>query len=582
MKNDGPSGLRLLAGYAAGALGILLGIASILWWTGEARWGGYAELTPEQAFADGTFGLELAPLKYILVASEVSPAAFESSWVRRFGFLRRNQDAARACESGAPANLPVGFSVSNRLPGNGTPVPLKFVGLSCAACHAAAIGNRTILGAGSQTADVIAFSDAFLNAVLDPQLDAEKILSAYDKHQCPGETEGFAGSINRWVEKFFINQWLKGARSQALDNATKYDLPYHGAQLGNPELIPTGPSRTRPFRSVVRNTLDFPDEKNFAYSKVPLAAMQAAKRWSQFDGSIGDPVVRSLIAVFTSGATLPALNDKQVSDNIVKAAAYTLQLGIDPPLPSLADAFPAIPRPAADVLEQGRTIYARECGRCHGHPEPSGGWSHPSAHADAPSITELKIIGTDPHRLTFRYADMLPAALAGTFPKPDVSSQLDAFRDEQHKAVERGDLPQAGWWQHASETLAQRAREFPAGHQRAFAAADIAKRDGYLNAPIPFTWLRAPYLHNGSVPTLRALLGLDERPSVFCRGDGGYDPVAVGVAAPPPGSQGCDRNMPFLFDTAEPGNSNKGHNYPPPGAVSRGELEALFAYVGTL
>ena len=206
-----------------------------------------------------------------------------------------------------------------------------------------------------------------------------------------------------------------------------------------------------------------------------------------------------------------------------------------------------MPSPAikvTDVLERGRAILCAQCGRCHGHPEPSGGWSHPSAHADAPSITELKIIGTDPHRLTFRYADMLPAALAGTFPKPDVSSQLNAFRDEQHKAVERGDLPQAGWWQHASETLAQRAREFPAGHQRAFAAADIAKRDGYLNASIPFTWLRA--CTSGSVPTLRALLGLDERPSVFCRGDGGYDPVAIGVAAPPPGSQGCDRNMPFL------------------------------------
>ena len=109
MKNDGPSGLRLLAGYAAGALGILLGIASILWWTGEARWGGYAELTPEQAFADGTFGLELAPLKYILVASEVSPAAFESSWVRRFGFLRRNQDAARACRVWRTGQSPGGL-----------------------------------------------------------------------------------------------------------------------------------------------------------------------------------------------------------------------------------------------------------------------------------------------------------------------------------------------------------------------------------------------------------------------------------------------------------------------------------------
>ena len=32
------------------------------------------------------------------------------------------------------------------------------------------------------------------------------------------------------------------------------------------------------------------------------------------------------------------------------------------------------------------------------------------------------------------------------------------------------------------------------------------KTDGYANMPLDGVWLRAPYLHNGSVPTLRALL----------------------------------------------------------------------------
>ena len=32
------------------------------------------------------------------------------------------------------------------------------------------------------------------------------------------------------------------------------------------------------------------------------------------------------------------------------------------------------------------------------------------------------------------------------------------------------------------------------------------KTDGYANMPLDGMWLRAPYLHNGSVPTLRALL----------------------------------------------------------------------------
>ena len=76
---------------------------------------------------------------------------------------------ASTCAADAPANLPVGFSVANRLPGNATPVPVQFVGLTCAACHATAIapGAPPIIGAGSQTADVIAFTDAFLSATLD-------------------------------------------------------------------------------------------------------------------------------------------------------------------------------------------------------------------------------------------------------------------------------------------------------------------------------------------------------------------------------------------------------------------------------
>lgn len=49
------------------------------------------------------------------------------------------------------------------------------------------------------------------------------------------------------------------------------------------------------------------------------------------------------------------------------------------------------------------------------------------------------------------------------------------------------------------------------------------KTDGYANAPLDGIWLRAPYLHNGSVPTIRDLLEpVEKRPRVFYRG---YDVV---------------------------------------------------------
>jgi len=83
------------------------------------------------------------------------------------------------------------------------------------------------------------------------------------------------------------------------------------------------------------------------------------------------------------------------------------------------------------------------------------------------------------------------------------------------------------------------------------------KTDGYANQPLDGIWARAPYLHNGSVPTLRALLDVpEERPAEFYRGYDVFDQDGVGfvhdVAA-------ADGQTFTLYDTSEPGNHNGGH-----------------------
>ena len=55
------------------------------------------------------------------------------------------------------------------------------------------------------------------------------------------------------------------------------------------------------------------------------------------------------------------------------------------------------------------------------------------------------------------------------------------------------------------------------------------KTTGYANSPLDGIWLRAPYLHNGSVPTLWHLLNPQDRPAVFYRGDDTYDFRNVGL-----------------------------------------------------
>jgi hypothetical protein len=87
------------------------------------------------------------------------------------------------------------------------------------------------------------------------------------------------------------------------------------------------------------------------------------------------------------------------------------------------------------------------------------------------------------------------------------------------------------------------------------------KTYGYANTPLDGIWLRAPYLHNGSVPTLRDLLNpAASRPKSYFRGSDVYDPVAMGFESQSP--KRLDGRGYFLYDTTLPGNSNQGHEGP--------------------
>jgi hypothetical protein len=87
------------------------------------------------------------------------------------------------------------------------------------------------------------------------------------------------------------------------------------------------------------------------------------------------------------------------------------------------------------------------------------------------------------------------------------------------------------------------------------------KTEGYVAETLDGLWLRAPYLHNGSVPTLLDLLEVpQDRPKAFLRGGEVLDSVRGGFVAP-----SCDPAHPqqgaFCFDTKLHGNANSGHAY---------------------
>ena len=99
----------------------------------------------------------------------------------------------------------------------------------------------------------------------------------------------------------------------------------------------------------------------------------------------------------------------------------------------------------------------------------------------------------------------------------------------------------------------------------------------YKARPLNGIWATAPYLHNGSVRTLRQLLlASDTRQTTFRVGSREYDPKDVGFV-----DDGA-----YLFDTRLPGNSNRGHEGPEYGTAELQAdpemLEALLEYLKTL
>jgi mono/diheme cytochrome c family protein len=101
--------------------------------------------------------------------------------------------------------------------------------------------------------------------------------------------------------------------------------------------------------------------------------------------------------------------------------------------------------------------------------------------------------------------------------------------------------------------------------------------DGYVAPPLDGIWSRAPYLHNGSVPTLYDLLQpVAKRPTTFYLGSEVlYDFQQIGIQSVLKNTSGL-----YQFDTTKEGNLNKGHEYGV--RLSNKDKKALLEYLKTL
>jgi len=170
---------------------------------------------------------------------------------------------------------------------------------------------------------------------------------------------------------------------------------------------------------------------------------------------------------------------------------------------------PKYPYPIDQGLAaRGATLYAEHCQSCHADHRFRDGVIAPGTRVG--QVVPIAAIGTDRHRLD-SYTDEFAANQYALY--PDSPYRFSHFR----------------------------------------------KTGGYANHPLDGIWLRGPFLHNGSVPTLRDLLDApDARPKAFYRGYDVFDQKKVGFVSDVPRADGHDFSM---FDTSVPGNGNGGHVY---------------------
>jgi len=109
--------------------------------------------------------------------------------------------------------------------------------------------------------------------------------------------------------------------------------------------------------------------------------------------------------------------------------------------------------------------------------------------------------------------------------------------------------------------------------------ARLEPSDGYIAPPLDGIWMTAPYLHNGSVPTLEALLDSRQRPVRWVRdfAHPQYDYVKVGwkYVMDTAGKRPTD-----VYNTALPGYGNYGHTFGD--RLSAADRKAIIEYLKTL
>jgi len=581
-------------------------------WRGDQSWS--SEQAEEFHFkAQGTHTLPI-PLSWFLALEAPLNSPFAVPFARRERFvdnryLLRFGFIGAAWTKANPNGLPIGFAISPYQSIEGISHKETAVGLTCAACHTGQLvynGKRYVIDGGPAVTDLGQLTAALGAALGQTAISAKLPL--------------LDGRFTRFAKAVLGSDYSDSTRN-ALEKELDSVLQNITSKPSGVEVV-EGFSRLDALNRIGNQVFALDPKRYDNYVNInapvqyPHIWTSSWFKWVQYDGSIMQPLVRNAGEAMGVSAemnyTAPPKEGRFASSIPFDKLQWIEQqlAGKDEPLavkaftglnaPVWPDSFPPIDKAKAAA---GAQLYEKHCSHCHlpaltpdiahGRAPDADFWKkfHPISWTGADgqekqtkeSVLDVNIIpqvevGTDPAQgnvLSFRKVDtaghdLTRAGQASPGLGIDVDvchlqdKRLQTIHISDHAmqlyALALGAVVQMGIdeWMRATRTEAAR------GELEGDRPNCLLAGAGYKARPLNGVWATAPFLHNGSVPTLYDMLSpVAERPKAFLLGDPSFDPVKVGIVTRPvePNGNNYDRNGYFILDTSKPANHNTGHEF---------------------
>jgi len=538
----------------------------------------------------------------------------ENGYLSRLGFI--TGEITPYNQAGLPVGFSIDYNVTNPAISK---TPFNAIGLTCAACHTGQMrvnGISVRYDGGPAMIDLTGLTTVLGLALIETYLEkskfdrfSQRVLGVTNSN---ANKEKLRRSLKHTLTNL-IRTILKPSGQEAVSKVFSANEELEDKIFADYINIirqivkkdrekPTAEGFTRlDALNRIGNTvfgLDTGNYRNIVTIDAPVNYPQlwntAWFLWVQYDASIMGPMIRNSGEAMGVGAYVKL--DKNASDNFNSSVKVddifwmeTLLGGVIPP--TIHKKFYGLQHPKwrEDIFGKidkekhanGARLYAELCQTCHLPPMDSKAfwsatyWTKPDkkklSYLDLP-IIDLNYMGTDPQEalvLMNRKIDTTNIGLntkiylesGPWFDKKSVhygagstnckSATIIDGKSEPFAASLGAAVQEVNDYWYKIHNTPSRVQNIMNGHRLNCLRAPFA----YKARPLNGIWATAPFLHNGSVPSIYALLSpVSERPKEFYLGSLDYDTKKMGYRM-------VEKEGYFKLVTSVKGNSNKGHEF---------------------